>query len=71
MKSILEKIDGDRYLEFVLSEREVNLLSSHHVITSLTTIAGRVYQVGVRLHTPEDDEEEETWEVLGNAVNQI
>jgi hypothetical protein len=59
MKAILEKIGHDKYLEFVLSDREIKLISSYHLITCNVPINGKIYHVGIRSLALREKEEEE------------
>lgn len=55
MKMILETVDDENYLEFVLMENEIESLSSStKIISMIGEIGDSIYQIGIRNMIPEE-----------------
>lgn len=52
MRIIVETIDDENYLEFLLSSKEVQSISSSKIVSTIGEIGNSVYQVGIRLIFP-------------------
>lgn len=54
MKMILESLDGENYLEFLLTVKEVQTISSNKIVSMIGEIGDCVYQIGIRLAIPSE-----------------
>ena len=54
MKMILEVVDGENYLEFLLLGKEIQALSSKKLVSGIGEIGDCVYQIGIRFITPSE-----------------
>lgn len=52
MKMILETLDGENYLEFLLLSKEIQALSANKLVSMIEEIGETVYQIGIRFATP-------------------
>ena len=57
MKVIFEVVDGERYLEIVLSAFEQDLLDDYRLITKEIKIDKHVYQLSVRKNLLEEEKD--------------
>lgn len=54
MKMILETLDNENYLEFLLLAKEIQALSSDKIVSMIEKIGGTIYQIGIRFATPSE-----------------
>lgn len=55
MRLIQETVEGERYLEFILSEQEAKEILRYRVLTSKSSIGGRLYNIAVRMQSTYED----------------
>lgn len=58
MKILKEKVDGENYIEILLSDKEIHRLETYHIVACRLAIGRRVYNIGVRLITIREDRED-------------
>ena len=54
MKMILETLDGENYLEFLLLSKEIQSLSLNKLVSIIGEIGENVYQIGIRFASPSE-----------------
>ena len=54
MRMIQECVDGDRYIEFLLINREIQSISSREIVSIEGDIGGNIYQIGIRSASPSE-----------------
>ena len=63
MKILKESLDGENYIEVVLSDKEVHRLATYHIISCPVIVGGKIYSLGVRLITNREEEEDAVDEI--------
>ena len=54
MRMILESLDGDNYMEFLLLTKEVQALSSQKIVSMMGEVGDCMYQIGIRSASPSE-----------------
>lgn len=63
MKILKESLDGENYIEVLLSDREVHRLATYHIISCPIIVGRKIYSLGVRLITQREENEDAAIEV--------
>jgi hypothetical protein len=63
MKILKESLDGENYIEVVLSDKEVHKLATYHIISCPVIVGRKIYSLGVRLITNREEEEDAVDEI--------